>query len=489
MKTAIIGGGIGGMMTALLLANEDFDVTIYEKEAKLGGRLTFVERDGYRIDQGPTIVLLPNMIRDILIAAGLSEDLITLIQCDPLYKIDYADGTSYVKYADITKQEEEIAKRFPESLDGFRQFIRDMDQRFAIGKPMFLEQPFLEQRDFWNRKTISTLIKLKAYKSVERQLRHYFKDEKLVTAYALQTLYVGGNPLTTPAIYSLVSYSEHRHGIYYVKGGYASLVERLELELRKRKVKIHLQHQVEKVVTNGVKAEKVLINGREEYFDQFILNGDFPIAERQLLNRGKSYTASSGCLLLYFGLDGLYDDVLPHQFYIGEDFGKTMNEIFAKKQLPTDPSYYTFNPSVIDETLAPSGKSVLYVLIPVPSGTKFDTEEQQLFIEKIITHMEKHAFPRLRERVEWVEVRTPEDAKKEGLFDGGSFGIAPSLFQSGIFRPQLKPYKEDNIYAVGASIHPGGGIPIVMQGAKMLSDVLISNRKQLSQGKEVNVVG
>ncbi|MGD6875325.1 phytoene desaturase family protein [Bacillus infantis] len=489
MKTAIIGGGIGGMTTALLLANDGHEVVILEKENKLGGRLAFMEEGGFRIDQGPTIVLLPDMIESILAEAGLGRDQYEMIRLDPLYKITYPDGSDYTKHADIGEQEREISRKFPESLAGFQRFMKDMDYRFHMGRPQFLERPFLEKGDFWNKETLSSLARMNAHKSVDKQLSSYFKDERLRIAYALQTLYIGGNPLSTPAIYSLVSYSEHKHGIFYVKGGYASLIGKLEELLKEKGIEIRLGSRVEKLLTDGSEAKGAIINGQEEKYDSFILNGDFPVAEKELLDRRRNYKASSGCLLLYFGIGKVYEDAMVHQFFIGRDFNKSMEEIFKHQQLPENPSYYAFYPSAIDDSLAPEGKSVLYALIPAPSGEHIDWSSKDEYVDRIISRMEKDSFPGLRDHIEWMKVRTPEDALREGLYGGGSFGIAPSLFQSGIFRPQLRPFKEKNIYAVGASVHPGGGIPIVLQGAKMLADHVKHEHKKNPQTEGVSIVG
>jgi phytoene desaturase len=489
MKTAVIGGGIGGMTSALLLANDGHEAVIFEKENKLGGRLSFMEEDGFRIDQGPTIVLLPDMIESILTEAGLGRDQYEMIRLDPLYKITYPDGTDYIKHGDIGEQEREISRKFPDSLAGFQRFMKDMDYRFHTGRPQFLERPFLEKGDFWNKETLSSLARMNAHKSVDKQLSSYFKDERLRIAYALQTLYIGGNPLSTPAIYSLVSYSEHKHGIFYVKGGYASLIGKLEELLKKKGIEIRLGSRVEKLLTDGSEAKGAIINGQEEKYDSFILNGDFPVAEKELLDRRKNYKASSGCLLLYFGIGKVYEEAMVHQFFIGRDFNKSMEEIFKQQQLPEDPSYYTFYPSAIDDSLAPEGKSVLYALIPAPSGEHIDWSSKDEYVDRIISRIEKDSFPGLRNHIDWMKVRTPGDALREGLYGGGSFGIAPSLFQSGIFRPQLKPFKEKNIYAVGASVHPGGGIPIVLQGAKMLADHIKHEHKKNSQTEGVSFVG
>lgn len=472
MKLAIIGGGVGGLMGALYLTRQGFDVTIFEKEPKLGGRLTFVERDGFRIDEGPTIVLLPEMFRKLLTEAGVDQEQYELMLCDPLYTIQFPDGEVYTKYPDIERQAAEVERVFPGEKEGFLKFMTEGRERFEIGSSAFLEHAFVKKSDFWTPGNIRKLLKLKPQQSVKKLMSNYFKDEKLQLAYTLQALYIGGDPFNAPAMYSLVPFSEHEHGVYYLKGGYGSLIPLLEIELRKRpNAVIHTSCPVEKIVV-----EKDTVKGIEtkegfQAFDGVIYNGDFPSIESVLPGRKeKDFVPSSGCVLLYFGLDKVYEDVNIHQFFIGSSYEDHMKHVFSDKQLPQDPAFYTFHPSKVDPSLAPAGKSVLYMLVPVPAGSTIDWASETEWINQIIERAERLSFPGLRAATEWMEVRTPTEAEAFGLFKGGSFGIGPTLFQSGVFRPQVKPFKTRGLFAVGASVHPGGGIPIVMQGAKLMAE-------------------
>lgn len=472
MRVSIIGGGVGGMMSALLLKRKGFEVTLFEKEEQLGGRLAYHTHGEYKIDKGPTIVLLPEMLQSLLDEAGVPREDYELISCDPLYDLHFADGTTYTKYRDKEDQLAEINRVFPGEEAGYQRFMKDMQMRFNEGKPRFLEQSFLKRWDALQPSTINSLRKLNAFRSVSKQLHTYFNDDRLKTAYALQTLYIGGNPFQTPAIYSLVSYSEHEHGIHYLKGGYARLAEVLEKNMIDAGIRIIKGANVEKISINSGRADGILYNSKYEPSDAVVLNGDFPIAEKLVNKQGRQYQSSSGCLLIYMGLDGTYQDKKMHQFYLSKNFEKTMSEIFKEKKIPGDPSYYVFNPSPADPSLAPDGKSVLYVLVPVPSEIEENWQEvKDALSEQILDSMEQSGFDSLKKRIEWMDIRTPDEAKREGLYAGGSFGIAPALFQSGPFRPQFQPYPDlVNVFATGASTHPGGGVPIVMQGAKLLAD-------------------
>ncbi len=471
MKIAMIGGGVGGMMGALYLSNMGFDVTIFEKEEKLGGRLTFVERDGFKIDQGPTIVLLPEMFQDLLQQAGIPTEDTELLLCDPLYSIRFPDGVVYTKYPDIDRQLKEIEAVFPAEKEGFLRFISEGRERFKIGKSSFLEHAFVNKTDFFTARNIKKLMKLKPQQSVNKLMSNYFRDERLQLAYSLQSLYIGGDPFRAPAMYALVPFSEHEHGVYYLKGGYGSLIPVLEKALRSREnVTIKTNSPVKQIVTEDQKAKGIETANGFEAFEAVVYNGDFPGIETMLPEqKKKKYTASSGCVLLYFGLNKVYEEGNVHQFFIGDNYVDHMDDVFVKKQKTENPAIYTFHPSKIDDSLAPEGKGVLYVLVPVPSGTDIDWANDQAWIDRIIDRMDRLAFPNFRDAVEWMEIRTPSEAEAFGLFKGGSFGIGPTLFQSGVFRPQVKPFKTAGLYAVGASVHPGGGIPIVMQGAKLLA--------------------
>ncbi|TMW73699.1 phytoene desaturase family protein [Alteribacter natronophilus] len=476
MKTAVVGGGIGGLVSALYLSNEGHHVTVFEKEADVGGRLAFIERDGFRIDKGPTIVLLPDMIRSILREAGMNPDVIEMQRLDPLYPLHFPDGTTFTKWSDTEKQLEEIRSVFPGEESSFLSYMEDMNERFEKGKQAFMDRDFRRPGSFFTKSNVRTLVKLKAYQSVKNQAKQYFSAPHLREAFSFQTLYIGGSPHDTPAIYSLVPFSEHCHGIWYVKGGYARLAQEIVKELLTRGGTIRTESEVTRIETEGGKGTGLTVNGTYEAFDTFVINGDYPVARRLTGGKGRrqsrSFTPSSGCLLLYLGINGKVDTPYVHQFFMGEDLDGHMSDVFVNKRLHVDPSFYVFSPSLIDNSAAPEGKSALYVLVPVPAGDTVTEEEYAEYAEMILDRMEERLDGKLRQKILWKDIRTPHEASQEGLFQGGSFGIAPSLFQSGVFRPQLQPFGLDNVYAVGASIHPGGGVPIVMQGAKLLAEAI-----------------
>lgn len=493
MNAAIIGGGIGGMTTALMLAGRGVSVTIYERSDRLGGRLAYQEGGEFRIDRGPTIVLLPETILEVLAECGIGREELELLPCDPMYRIHYADGTAFNKWRSMAKQVEEIRNVFSkEEGEGFERYMNDMGDLFRRGKKAFLERTFLRKRDFYTVRNLGLLAKVRAYRSVRDIASRYFRSEKLRDAFSLQTLYIGGAPFQVPGLYTLLPYAEHAFGVWYLKGGNASLAGVLEKELRRQGVTIHLNHAVTELIVEGKNCTGLVSGGERRMHDAVVYNGDFPgmaslLPKRQAKatpfgrHRGREYVPSSGCLLLYIGTNRRWPASETHQFFLSASLTEGLREVFEKGMLPAEPSFYVFNPSRIDEDAAPPGKSVLYVLVPVPSGEGIDwSSEAGPLADCVLEQAEARGFEGLRDSIEWLDMRTPDDARRDGLYRGGSFGIAPILSQSALFRPQVVPYPIAGLYAVGASLHPGGGIPIVMQGARLLVNQMEKEMKAWS---------
>ncbi|WP_223869983.1 phytoene desaturase family protein [Paenibacillus sabuli] len=478
MHIAIVGGGVGGMTAALLLRRRGMRVTLYERQPRLGGRLAYETGGGYRIDQGPTIVLLPEMLLGILEEAGIPRSRVPLVPCDPMYRIHYADGTVLHKWRDPDRQAAELERLSPGEGAGFLRYIRDMERGYREGKAAFLDRPFLRRRDFYTAGNLALLTRLKAYKSVRGLAADYFRDERLRDAYSLQTLYIGGAPFQSPGLYTLLPYAEHAYGVWYLKGGYAALVPILERELREQGVEVRLDAPVEQLWIEEERAAGVYCGGERVRYDGVVYNGDYPGIGALLGDAGgagqrRRYTPSSGCVLIYLGLDRQWPKAAAHQFFLPRSLTAGLRRIFGEGQLPDDPSFYAFYPGALDSDAAPPGGSVLYLLVPAPPAGRLDwSAVTPPLVRHVLAEAERRGFPGLRQAIRWQSVRTPADAAAEGLYQGGSFGIAPTLTQSAVFRPQIASSAVKGLYAVGASVHPGGGVPIVMQGARLLADHL-----------------
>ncbi|WP_419872139.1 phytoene desaturase family protein [Candidatus Pristimantibacillus sp. PTI5] len=496
MEAAIIGGGIGGMVSALLLARAGAKVTLFERQERLGGRLAFEQDQRYRIDRGPTIVLLPEMLRSIAREAGISDDEYELIRCDPLYRIHFSDGSRLTKWTDTDRMSEELNSLSAKDSSAFRRYMRDMEPLFQEAKEHFLEKTFLQRHTCLSWRNMKLFAKLRVFLSIRQIAESYFGDKRVIDAFSLQALYAGGIPSGSPSLYTFIPYAEHAFGIWYMKGGFASFAAVLERALYRENIKVYTgaQGAVRQIVTaNGEVKGLLLADGTRHTYENIIYNGDFPHLAGMLQGEAepikqREFVPSSGCVLVYAGVNKRWEkgaERTTHQFVMPESLKDSLRVIAAKQKLPGEseplPAYYLFNPCEIDDEAAPPGETVLYFLIPAPIPVDLHSsydwkKESSLLADRVLADAEEKLFPGLRDAIVWKKIRTPQDGMGEGWYRGGSFGIAPTWSQSGAFRPQYAPYNIKGLYSVGASMHPGSGVPLVMQGAKMLVNHLLEER-------------
>ncbi|MGL4952894.1 MAG: phytoene desaturase family protein [Culicoidibacterales bacterium] len=479
---AIIGGGIAGMMSALILEKKGYDVTIFEKKEQLGGRLTYKSNGTYKIDRGPTAMLLPHMHREIFTLAGLDFDDLTIERCDPAITINFANGKQFIKSSDTERQKNYFAVHYPSEFVGFEHYLADMRNLYPRVEKLFFKKSLPNLKSITDKKMIAILSDMKLYRSTRSFLKNYFTNDQILDAYSLQTLFVGGGPSVAQSLYSLVGFSEHEHGVWYLQGGYASLVEYLTQKLEHRGITIRYEQTIIGMTYDKKTITHLETETQKFSCDQVISNTEYPFIAELLKQKSKTYRPSNGCVTIYLGINQRYGHKPVHSFYLPNDFAMILTKMFKQKQLAATPVIYVFNPSVIDESLAPSGHSSLYVLVPVPSqtvGINWDDESfKNQFVEMVLTMLEYQKFTGLKAAIQWQEVITPADCEREGLYKGGSYGIAPHFSQSGPFRPQatVKPFT--NAYAVGASVHPGDGVPIVMQSARLACEELVKKDEE-----------
>jgi len=468
MKIAFVGGGIGSLYAALMIKRKypSADVTIFEKEERVGGRLAAVGfSDGSKIDEGPTIVLMPSKLKEQLQAVGITD--LEILPIEPLYDLHFSDGTIFEKKADVVDQTVAIERQFGEGA-AFQRYMHEKSKEYDYSVSKLLERSYKGKAEMLQPELLTSLLRMRAFESAYDQMGRYFDSEYLKVAYSFPTFYIGGNPYTTPSLYGLIPYREQAEGVWYIKGGYFSLAERIERELRKEGVDIRFGSRVERIAVEDGKADTLVANGETLQYDAIVLNGDFPLMEHLVEGvRPKKYVPSGGTLLLYFLIDG-HIELPVHRFLMPNELKPLMRSIFEKKEVPEQPAVYLFHPSAIDDTLAAEGRSVLYALAPAPIGMGKEEYEQNGFMDRVKDRITNH-LPGFDERIVEMKIRTPKDAEQFGLYAGGSFGIAPTMTQSAAFKTQAKPYPDiEGLYAVGASVHPCGGVPIVMMGATLL---------------------
>lgn len=493
MKTIIIGGGVSGLASAIRLAAKGVEVEVFEKRERAGGRMNLVEGNGFRFDLGPTIVMMPDIYKDVFKAAGRNpDDYIPMTQLDPLYNLQFSPGEKHDVSTDLvhfTKYLEGISEQ---DAEGFLKYLGDIYGRYLIAKDNFIFKSFHGLSDILSPKSIRDILRLKTFDSAWHSISKYVKDDRLRKMLSFQTLYIGIAPKAGPSLYTIIPMIEMLYGVWFMKGGMYALVEGMLKLLGELKVPVHCSTAVDEIIVTGGAAKGVRIGDRIIEADTVLCTADFPWAMKNLIRDKKArgrYTDkkiekmeySCSCMMLYLGIKKKLPDLQVHNITFAQDFERNITDIFSGK-LPEDPSLYFYCPSKMDASLAPKGSEALYVLIPVPNlkGNRALYEAASLarYREIILKRIEGvEGLGDIRKHIVFEKMVTPLDFEKDvNAYHGATFGLAPTLLQSSYFRPHNKSSTCKGLYFAGSSVHPGAGVPIVLTSAKIAADDILSNR-------------
>ncbi len=499
-KIIVIGGGVAGLASAIRLKSHGFDVEIYEKEKTLGGKMNTIRENGFTFDVGPTIVMMPDVYRDVFKEAGKDpDDYMDMVKIDPIYSIFYPDGERVDVSTDLPHLTDYLEGISEEDAAGYLRYISETYDRYLIAKNHFIEKTFRKASDFYNPKTLLNALRLKTFDSAYHSISKYIEDDKLQKLLSFQTLYIGISPYNGPSIYNIIPLIEMIYGVWFIKGGMYALVEAMERLFKEMGGKVYLNSNVDEIIIENKKAIGVRIGDKTNLSDGVLCNADFPYAMKELIqdeNKAKKYSDekidkmdySCSCFMLYLGIDRELDGFDVHNIVFGKDFDGNIDDIFQGR-LPMDASMYFYRPTMLDKSLAPEGQEVLYVLVPIPNlsfeNIVWDEETIDSYKSHIFSQIEKLPnMEKIRENIVFEKVYTPKDFEERfNAYNGATFGLAPTLMQSNYFRPQNKSKTVDNLYFAGSSIHPGAGVPIVLTSAKLAVENILIDYKESRQAK------
>jgi phytoene desaturase len=485
MKSIVIGSGFGGIAAALRLKAKNHNVTLIEKHPDLGGRARVFKKNGFIFDGGPTVITAPHLIDELFkLFNKKPEDYIKLTPLKTWYRFIFEDGKKFDYSGDENQMKKQIKEINEEDVKGYEELVKFTKKIFDKGFTELADVPF--DKPLVMMKQLPALLKLKSYKSVYSLVSSYIKNEKLRRMLSMHPLLVGGNPFTTTSIYGLILYLEKKWGIHYSMGGTGNIINGLEKLMHEEGIELVKGHEVTSIISSNNKIKSVRLDNQKEInADNVICNADPPAVYEKLLTKKKFNTLfhwkqkrmeySMGLFVYYFGTKKTYDDVEHHTIKFGDKYKEHLNDIFNKKKLNDDISYYLHRPSATDKSMAPKDHDCFYVLVPVPNNqSKIDwTIEGDKMKDLIIDKMEKALLPNLRENIVEDFYLTPNYFENElNTKYGSGFSIQPKFTQSAYFRFHNKSEICEGLYFVGAGTHPGAGVPGVLSSAKVLDKII-----------------
>ena len=530
-KAVVIGAGFGGIAAALRLRARGYAVTLVDKQPQLGGRAAVYKRNGYVFDAGPTVVTAHFLFDELFELFGKRrEDYITFVPVYPWYRIQFADQSTFDYGGTMEQTLAEIRRVSPGDEAGYLRLLEHTKKIFDVGFTQLGDVPFQTLASML--KCAPQLMRLGNWRTVYQMASKYIKSEKLRRVFSFQPLLVGGNPFHTTSIYSLIQYLEREWGVHFAMGGTGAIVNGLERLMREEGIEIRLgcgaeriacpvdyeslveltpgwsddsrqtwiaKHHDGKSVARGVRtADGQLIQG-----EVVVCNADASAAHKLLLapkdrpswpdKKIEKLAFSMGLFVLYFGTTKQYPDVAHHTIILGEKYKDLLHEMFDLKQLePSDFSVYLHRPTATDPSMAPAGCDAFYVLVPVPNlqGGQDWSKIGDDYRDRVVAYLERTHLPGLRDCITEDFYVTPNHFRDQlNSLHGAGFGIQPTFTQSAYWRFHNKSDDVAGLYFVGASTHPGAGMPGVLMTAKVLERVLPpapNGRPPLGEGAASN---
>lgn len=488
----IIGAGPGGLTAGMLLSSRGFKVTLFEKAAAVGGRNAALRLGDFVFDTGPTFLMLKDILDEVFEESRRrSGDYLKFTRLEPMYHLRFSDR-DLNPTTDRETMRSELERVFPGTGEGLDKYYRVEKRRFDMMYPC-LQKDYSSVGQFFSKEFRRALPHLSLGRSLIHVLGDYFGPEKARLAFTFQAKYLGMSPWDCPGAFGLLSYIEHAYGVYHVTGGLSVISERMADVIREHGGRIELGTPVKQLWLEGRSVRGVeLPSGEKVHADEVILNADFAHAMSTLVPDGVLRTCSRESLkrrdyscstfMLYLGLDTLYPSLGHHTIVFADDYRKNVENIFKTKHLSEDNSFYIRNASVTDSTLAPPGKSAVYVLVPVPnqsSGIDWSREQDRFRDLMLKTIARRTPMQDIERHIEQERIITPEHWERDyGIFYGATFNLSHKLTQMLYYRPHNVFEELGHCYLVGGGTHPGSGLPTIYESGRITAN-LISKKHRI----------
>jgi len=489
----VIGAGIGGIAAAIHLAGNGLKVTVLEKNPRPGGRCNRFSRDGHHFDSGPTLLIMPLLYEAEFTALGASlHDMLDLQRVDPTYHLIFDDGQHLDLTSDMKCMQEQLEAFEPGSFSSFRRYIDEGHRNYDLGVEKLVNHDFRTPADFFSLSNLPLLIQMKPLVNHYENMSAYFHHPRLKAAFTFQDVYMGLSPFEAPATFSMMSYTELAHGVWYPKGGMYSIVDAL-MELACRAgVEFHFGTTVDRIKVNGNQANGVVLtDGRQIQSDVVLANADLPYVYKCLLPHDgeskrlaqKKYSCS--VISFFWGVDKSYEQLSPHTLFLSDDYRENFESIIRDLNLPVNPCLYVHAPARLDPSMAPDGQDTLIAILPVGHLSEKEPQDwveiRDCARQEVFWRLRALGITDLEAHLKFEVNYTPLSwLKRYNLIKGSTHGLSHNLNQLGYFRPHNRHSKYHNLYFVGASTHPGTGIPTALVSGRLAAQRIMDDLHSLN---------
>lgn len=488
-KALIVGAGLGGLSAAISLATEGFQVDVIEKNDKTGGKLNILHIDGFSFDLGPSILTMPHIFEALFTRAGKSmADYIGIQAVSPHWRNFYEDGSAFDFTPDRDAQTAELARIAPEDIEGFWKFLqysRDLSDITEEGYFAKGLDSFWELLRFYG--PFRSLLRFDVFRSMDQGVRRFVKNPKLVDALNYFIKYVGSSPYDSPALMNLLPHIQYGYGLWYVKGGMYGIAHGLEKLARELGVRFHFNTRIASLVSEGERITGAVSEAGDRFnADVVVSNMEVIPALRHLLKADakqlapyQKFAPTCSGLVLHLGVNRQYPQLAHHNFFYAANSKAHFNAVFHRKALSEDPTIYLVAPCKTDAEQAPPGCEVIKALPHIPSidpDQPLSRDDYLAFRERVLIKLERMGLTDLRKHIVCEDLWTPLDIEARYLSNQGSiYGVVADRFRNLGFKAPQRSREFRNLYFVGGSVNPGGGMPMVTLSGQLARDKILDD--------------
>lgn len=487
-KVVVIGAGLGGLSAAISLASEGFQVQLLDKNDKVGGKLNIMTQAGFTFDLGPSILTMPHVFEALFERAGKRmADYVAIEKVEPHWRNFFEDGTVVDLCEDPDNQRRELDKLGPQVYQEFQRFMaysQELTKETEAGYFAKGLDGFWELLKFYGP---LRSLKFDVFRTMDQGVRRFVSDPKLADILNYFIKYVGSSPYDAPALMNLMPYIQYGYGLWYVKGGMyglAQAMERLALELG---VAIRLNAEAAEIERQNGRATGVrLAEGELLPADIVVSNMEVIPAMQKLLNstpaelkKMQRFEPSCSGLVLHLGVDRIYPQLAHHNFFYSADSRAHFDAVFHSHRLSDDPTIYLVAPCKTDPAQAPAGCEIIKILPHIPHldpEKPLTADDYRALRERVLLKLERMGLTDLRQHIVTEEYWTPLDIEARYYSNLGSiYGVVADRNKNLGFKAPQRSSQLPNLYFVGGSVNPGGGMPMVTLSGQLVRDKILAD--------------
>lgn len=483
-KAIVIGAGIGGIATAIRLAVKGHEVDVFEKNEVAGGKMYLIEKDGFYFDAGPSLFTQPANVEELFHLAG--EDISSYFTYESVpvaCRYFFENGKKINAYTNAAAFAEEMNKQTGEPAENVIRYLKDSERVYEKVGSIFLNYSLHRTSTWFHSRVIDAMRTVRLpylFKTLDQFNKESFKTPEAVQIFNRYATYNGSNPYSAPGMLSLIPHLEQNQGTYYPHGGMINIPRALIALAEKKGVRFHLNTAVDQISKENGKITGIMVNGEFYPSDLVVSNVDAYYTYKNLLRdevgakRILRSERSSSALIFYWGMKREFSELHLHNIFFSKSYEQEFDHLFRLKKCYHDPTVYVNITSKMESGQCPDGKENWFVMVNAPAKTTTDWDEDvKMLREAVIAKLGRMMGTDIAQSIEVEEILTPNGIQsRTDSYLGSLYGTSSNSKWAAFMRHPNRSLRDKGLYFTGGSVHPGGGIPLCLKSAKIVSDLI-----------------